>query len=190
MLTLGVSIFDKNYMNVKIKNTVFAGLAAALICVLSVCQIPLPTGVPLTLQTFAVAFCGYSLGLFQGSLATLAYIGVGFVGLPVFSGFMGGAAVLLGPTGGFIIGFLPLCALCALGCGKKMPVALSFGAVGLLICHFLGVLRYCFVMNCSALTALLSVSLAYILKDAALEFFAYYLSRPVRKMVSGYLKTK
>lgn len=175
-------------MNYKIKSTVFAGLAAALICVFAVWQIPMPTGVPLTLQTFAVALVGYTLGSVRGTVAAAVYIAVGAAGLPVFSGFMGGISVLAGPSGGFVLGFLFLSALCGLGADRKMLSSLIFGGAGLVICHFLGVLRCAFVMDCSILTAFLSVSLAYILKDAILVFFAYHLSRHARKRVVGYLK--
>ena len=170
-------------MSNKTKSTVFTGLAAALICVIAVWQIPLPAGVPLTFQVFAVAFAGYTLGCFRGTLAALVDIAVGALGLPVFSGFMGGVSVLAGPSGGFVFGFLPLCILCGLGSGKKTLPALASGIAGLAICHFFGVLRYSFVMNCGIVTAFLSVSLWYLLKDMALVAAAYFISHSVKKRV-------
>ena len=62
--------------------------------------------VPVTAQTFAVLMIGALLGAKRGSLAALAYIIEGALGLPVFA-FGGGFAVLLGPTGGYLIGFIP-----------------------------------------------------------------------------------
>ncbi|MGI6071133.1 MAG: biotin transporter BioY, partial [Blautia sp.] len=93
----------------------FAGLFAAILAVLSVIQIPMPSGVPVTLQTFAVALCGCVLGRKWGFTATLLYVLIGTVGLPVFSGMKGGIGVLAGPTGGFLFGFLALAPLCGLG---------------------------------------------------------------------------
>jgi biotin transport system substrate-specific component len=69
--------------------------------------IPLPfTPVPVTLQTLAVLLVGCALGSGRGALAVLAYLGEGFAGLPVFSGGRAGVTHLLGPTGGYLLGFI------------------------------------------------------------------------------------
>ena len=62
--------------------------------------------VPITGQTFAVLMIGALLGSRRGSLAVLAYIIQGAAGMPVFA-FGGGFVVLLGPTGGYLMGFIP-----------------------------------------------------------------------------------
>ena len=69
--------------------------------------IPLPfTPVPVTLQTLAVLMAGCLLGSGRGALAVIAYLGEGFAGLPVFSGGTAGISHLLGPTGGYLLGFV------------------------------------------------------------------------------------
>ena len=69
--------------------------------------IPLPfTPVPVTLQTLAVLLAGCLLGSSRGALAVIAYLGEGFAGLPVFSGGTAGISHLLGPTGGYLLGFV------------------------------------------------------------------------------------
>jgi biotin transport system substrate-specific component len=69
--------------------------------------IPLPfTPVPVTLQTLAVLMAGCLLGSGRGALAVIAYLGEGFAGLPVFSGGTSGISHLLGPTGGYLLGFV------------------------------------------------------------------------------------
>ena len=73
---------------------ILAALFTAVIAVLSQTAIPTPFDVPLTLQTFAVALCGYTLGIKWGVASVAAYILLGAVGVPVFSGFKGGAQVL------------------------------------------------------------------------------------------------
>ena len=88
------------------------GLFAAVIAVCAQIQIPLPGGVPLTLQTLAVTLAGIALGPAKGCAAAAAYVAAGAAGLPVFSGFAGGMGILFGPTGGFILSF-PLMALTA-----------------------------------------------------------------------------
>ena len=67
----------------KITNIVMVGVFAAVLAVLSQISFPLPSGIPVTLQTFAVALCGYALGCKRGTLAVLVYIVLGAVGLPV-----------------------------------------------------------------------------------------------------------
>lgn len=90
------------------RKLVYVALFAALTAVLSQISIPLPSGVPLTLQTFAVAFAGFFLGWKYGLAAIGVYVALGACGAPVFAGFTGGAYKLIGVTGGFIWGFSPL----------------------------------------------------------------------------------
>lgn len=70
-------------------------------------SIPLPfSPVPITLQTAAVVLVGATLGPTAGAAAVLAYLAEGAAGLPIFSNGQGGPAVLLGPTGGYLVGFV------------------------------------------------------------------------------------
>ncbi len=87
----------------------YLALAVALLAACS--YITLPFAVPFTLQTFGISLILCLLGGRYGSLAVATYLICGCLGAPVFAGFRGGPAVLLGPTGGYLIGFL-LLALC------------------------------------------------------------------------------
>jgi biotin transport system substrate-specific component len=79
---------------------------ALSIAFITVCSwISIPLTVPVTLQIFAIFLISIMLG-FKGTLAILIYILLGALGVPVFSGFAGGFGVLLGNTGGYIIGFI------------------------------------------------------------------------------------
>ena len=88
----------------KTYDMVYIAVFAVLIAICS--WISIPMTVPFTLQTFAVFLAVGVLGGKRGSLAVLIYILLGAVGIPVFAGFSGGIGVLLGNTGGYIIGFL------------------------------------------------------------------------------------
>ena len=81
----------------------YMALGAVIIAVCS--WISIPTVVPFTLQTFAVFSVLGLLGGKRGTISVLIYILLGAVGVPVFAGFSGGFGVILGPTGGYIIGF-------------------------------------------------------------------------------------
>ncbi len=70
-------------------------------------SIPLPfTPVPITGQTFAVLLVGAALGSRRGAASMALYVAQGLAGLPVFAGGKAGLAVLFGPTGGYLIGFI------------------------------------------------------------------------------------
>ena len=123
----------------KIRDTAYIGVFAAIIAVCS--WISIPASVPFTLQTMGVFLAVGLLGGRRGVLAVLTYILLGAVGLPVFAGFSGGAGVLLGTTGGYILGFL-FSALLLWGMEKalgrsKTALAIS-RAAGLLVCYAFG----------------------------------------------------
>ena len=80
---------------------------AAILCILGPLSIPIGP-VPISLGTLAIFLITYIAGMKRAFIACCLYILLGFIGLPVFAGFTGGAAKLLGPTGGYIIGYLPL----------------------------------------------------------------------------------
>ena len=89
----------------KTYNMVLIAISAALITVCSWISIPLGT-VPFTLQTMAILAVLMTIGGGRGTLAIAVYLLMGFVGIPVFAGFKGGPAAIIGPTGGFLVGFL------------------------------------------------------------------------------------
>ena len=121
------------------KDLVYTAVFAALIAVCS--WISIPTTVPFTLQTFGVFMAVNTLGGKRGTLAVLVFILLGAAGLPVFAGFTGGIGILLGSTGGYIIGFL-FTALLMWGIeslfGRSLPVQLLSMLAGLLVCYAFG----------------------------------------------------
>lgn len=91
----------------ELRKMVFASLFAALTAAGAYVQIPIPfSPVPITLQVFFVLLAGCILKSKWGSLSMIVYTLLGIAGLPVFSGGSSGIGVLLGPTGGYIIGFI------------------------------------------------------------------------------------
>ncbi|MEE9464514.1 MAG: biotin transporter BioY [Candidatus Neomarinimicrobiota bacterium] len=63
--------------------------------------------VPITGQTFAVLLVGALLGSVRGGMVVLLYLAEGLSGLPVFAGGGAGPGIILGPTGGYLVGFVP-----------------------------------------------------------------------------------
>lgn len=166
----------------KTKMIVGVGVMAAIIAVLSQITIPLPTHVPVTLQTFAVALAGYFLGWQGGAAAALVYALLGAVGVPVFAGWSGGFGVITGYTGGFIYGFIVMAFLCGLGakfCSNKISgkvIAIALGIAGLACDHLLGAIQYAAIADISLGKSILLVSVPYLVKDVISVVAAYLIS--------------
>lgn len=94
-----------------IRDMAVIGLNAALLCVLAPMAIPAGP-IPFTLATLALYLCAAVTGARRGTVSVLVYILIGAVGMPVFSGYAGGLQKLVGPTGGYLVGYV-LCALLA-----------------------------------------------------------------------------
>lgn len=126
--------------SLKVKDMTRIALCSVLMVICS--QIIVPIGpVPFTLQTFAVFFVLEFLGGKMGTASVGLYIFLGMLGLPVFSGFSGGIGALLGPTGGYITGFLLMGFIYLIimkfsGQGKAQRFAAL--VMGLIICYLFG----------------------------------------------------
>ena len=88
---------------------VIVAFCTAIIAVLAQITIPLPM-IPITGQTLAVGLVATILGKKYGTYSVILYVCLGAIGIPVFQAFTGGLGIVFGPTGGYIIGFIP-CAL-------------------------------------------------------------------------------
>ena len=160
---------------------------AAVICICS--WLTVPYVVPFTMQTFAVFCALLLLGGKYGTLSVLVYILLGAAGLPVCSGFRGGVAHLLGPTGGYIVGFV----LTALSYWafepiiKKKPMLKWVVLIaGLALCYLLGTLWFDFVYarqgtEYGFAAILATCVLPYIIPDMIKLFLAVKLSDRVKK---------
>ncbi len=170
-------------------NIVYIGLFACLIAVCS--WITIPGAVPFTLQTMGVFLAIGLLGGRRGTTAVLVYILLGAVGAPVFSGFKGGVGALLGPTGGYIIGFLASALLmwgmeAAFGKGKWV-LAVSM-VLGLMVCYVFGTVWFqvVYTRGGNAITlasVLLKCVVPFILPDLAKIAVALGLTSRLRRFV-------
>ena len=171
--------------NIKTQSVVLVGMFAAILAVLSQISIPMPSGVPVTMQTFAVALTGCVLGWKRGTMATVIYIVLGGVGVPVFSGLSGGLGILFGKTGGFIFGFIFQALLCGLGAGIKNRIFSGvLAACGLLLCHILGILQFMLLMNMSFWSSAVLVSVPYLIKDIISIALAFVVGGILRKSLN------
>lgn len=191
---------SKEGFSSRTKKLVYIALSVALTAALSQIAIPMPAGVPLTLQTFAVAFVAYFMGWKYALAAIFIYILTGVAGMPVFSNFTGGPGKLAGVSGGFIWGFFPFVFITGLMSSNSdksgnisLKKGLSFralqnvllGFAGLIVCHFFGVLQFCLVSGADVLQGFITVSLPYIPKDAVSVLLAYLLASTVKNRLRG-----
>ena len=150
---------------------------AALTAVCAWIGIPLGDTV-FTLQTLAVFLTLGLLGGRWGTVSILCYLLLGAVGAPVFSGFRGGIGALLGPTGGFLWGFL--CAgLCWLAVEKfgKVPAML----LGQLTCYTCGTSWYMVYTTGGPELVILQTIVPYLIPDALKLVLAYRLAEKLKK---------
>ena len=106
-------------------------LAATLFLALTArIQVALPfSPVPITGQTLGVLLVGALYGPVRGAATVATYLAEGALGLPVFSGGLGGSAMLLGPTGGYLAGFIPAAFVAGLAGGANRRAALRLGGL-------------------------------------------------------------
>ena len=164
-------------MKQKTVNLIFCALFTAIIAVCA--QIQIPTFFfPITLQTFGIALCGYTLGVKNSSFSVLAYIILGVLGVPIFSGFCGGFHHLTDPGGGFVVGFLPFCILC--GVALKFTASLIkilLGILGIFVMYCFGITYFCFSTGTNILSPAALVFIGVFIKDIAVTVLAFYISK-------------
>ena len=158
---------------------------AICVSLMAVCSwISIPFAIPFTLQTFAVFFTTALMGPKRALIALIAYLLLGACGLPVFSGFTGGVSVILGPTGGFIAGFIPAVAISGMimksGGSARMVAGMLIGLVSL---YAAGSIWYMLAYDAS-LAAVMSVCvLPFIPGDIAKILLAAYLGNRLKQIV-------
>lgn len=173
-----------------VRSVSYVGLSAALIAVCTWIAIPLPSNISFTMQTFAVCVIAGLLGWRQ-SLATVAvYLLLGIVGLPVFSGFRSGAGVLLGATGGYLIGFLfmaPCIGFLTERFGKSVPSLSLSMLAGEVLLYLFGTIWFVTVYTegVGFSGALMMCVVPYLLPDAVKIALAIILVR----RLNPYVKT-
>lgn len=174
-----------------VRDMTLCALFAALLAVCAWISIPTPWEVSFTLQTFAVFAALGLLGGKRGTIALVVYMLLGAVGLPVFSGFKGGAGVLLGTTGGYIMGFLLsalLYWLLTALLGEKPWVQILAMVLGLVVCYAAGTAWYMVVYTQNKGAIALGTVLGwcvfpYIIPDLVKLALAVVLTRGLKRFV-------
>ena len=167
---------------------IYASLFAALTAVGAFIKIPIPISpVPITLQVFFVLLAGLVLGARWGGTSMVVYVMLGVIGLPVFSGGSSGLGILLGPTGGYIIGFVAGAFVTGLIYNKANDSkTATIGAMigGLAVIYLLGVMQLSFVANMTVQQAVAVGMLPFLAGDAIKIVAALIVADRIRPLLA------
>lgn len=175
------------YQNGRTYEIAQIGVFVALISVCSWISVPAP--VPFTLQTFGVFAAMAALGGRKGTLAVASYLLLGAFGAPVFSQFRGGPGMLLGNTGGYLVGFLFLALLVwamERAFGRSQPVLIFSMILGLFVCYAFGTVWFMAVYSEGAgvLTVLSWCVFPFVIPDLIKMALALAVSRRLRRVLA------
>lgn len=170
-------------------------LMAAVSCVLAPISIPIGP-ISITGGTLAIYLTAYLLGGFWGTVSTLVYLLIGMVGLPVFSNYMGGISRLAGPTGGYLVGYIPMVLLAGVvvqwsahrfdekgTAGTALTLAAQFAgmAAATAVLYAFGTAWYCIQAGVDLQKALAACVLPFIPCDLVKMVIALVVGTPVRR---------
>lgn len=167
----------------------YIGLSTVLIAICS--WISIPTTVPFTLQTLGVFLTIGLLGGKRGTISIIIYIVLGAVGLPLFAGFSGGVGIIMGNTGGYILGFLftglIMWAIEKLFGNSYLTLAVSM-IIGLIVCYAVGTLWFItvYTQNTGSIGVISVLGLCvfpFIIPDLIKIIIALYLTKRLKKVI-------
>ena len=161
---------------------VAVALMTAITCILAPLSLPIGP-VPISLATLVLFLSVYVLGWQKAVISVCLYILLGLVGVPVFSGYTGGAEKLAGATGGFIVGYAPMVALSGylMSRSEKRWEHLLAMVAGEVVLYALGTVWFCVQAGKSASAALAACVYPFIPLDLVKMVIAVTLGPMLRK---------
>ena len=174
-----------NKPHLTVKHMAQCSICAALLAISAWISIPMPQ-VSFTLQSFAVFFTLGLLGGRRGCVSIGIYLLMGAVGLPVFSGFRGGAGVLLGVTGGYIWGFLGAGLVYWLFVsifGEKLYARMTAMVLGMLVCYGCGTAWYLYLYGGNFWAVLATCVVPYLIPDGIKIVLSITLANRLKRIV-------
>lgn len=184
----------KKYFSSNKFNTTDIVLMALFVGLITICAwMSIPTLIPFTMQTFAVYLTINFLGGKNGTISICIYILLGLMGIPVFSNFTSGVGVILGPAGGYMLGWIisgfVMWILESVMDSNIFAQALSM-LIGLLVCYIFGTAWFVLVYsrNTAAVglwTALLGCVIPFIIPDLLKLSLALFVSQKLKKITKS-----
>lgn len=162
-----------------------AALIAALICIFAPMSVPIGP-IPVSLTNLVLYLAVIIIGYKGTTVSYIVYLLIGIVGLPVFSGFQGGLGKVAGPTGGYLIGFIPMIIICGLFYEKSkgklnIPITVLGMIIGTAVAYLFGTIWFVMQMDCEVGYAISVCVAPFIPFDLGKIVIANILGRAVRK---------
>ncbi len=186
------TINKATHVRSRTRSIAYVGLSVAIIAVCSWISIPIGP-IPLTLQMFGIPLLIALLPPLQAIAAVFLFILIGALGVPVFAGFKGGLGALMGPTGGFLVGYLIGVVLAALFLHlvrrKQANIALSivFAAIAgviFTVCSYVGgCIQYSIVAGITMEQSFLVSCAPFIIPDLAKIIIAAICAHPIKSAI-------
>lgn len=180
-----MSEITENKKKISVQQLAVIGVMTAVTCILAPLSIPIGL-VPISLTNLAIFLSLYALGTGKGTVSYLVYLLLGLVGLPVFSGFSSGPGKLFGPTGGYLIGFIPMAIIAGLVIDrysdKKILCILGMIA-GAIVCDAFGTVWLAYQANMDFQAALMAGVVPFIPGDLAKIVFAGVIGPQIRRQL-------
>ena len=161
----------------------FIALMAGVMCLLGPLSIPIGP-VPISVMTLLIYLSVYILGMKMGTISCVIYLMLGFVGLPVFAGYTGGAGKLLGPTGGYLVGYIFLTLVSGFLMEKmayRRIWCLLATIAGTAVLYAFGTAWFVVLMDCSIGYALSMCVVPFLIGDLAKIVLAELVGQEVRR---------
>ena len=162
-------------------------LMTAVLCILAPISIPIfISPVPISLGVLAVYLTAYVLSPLDATISVIIFILLGTFGLPVFSGYSGGLSKLVGPTGGYIIGFLFTVYISSLFIHMKKGIIFDvIGMItGLALCYILGTIWFSYQQGKGFIASLLLCVVPFLIGDAIKIIVAVILGTQLNKRLA------
>ena len=176
-------------MKISTKSLTFTALLAAIICVLSPIAINIGP-IPLSFGTLAIYIASSLIDMKHGVAAVVVFVALGAVGVPVFTNWTGGFGRIAGPTGGYIIGYIPMAFIIGLIVDRlnkhiwAYPVAMT---VGTAVLYLFGTAWFMIQSGADLASALLACVVPFLIGDAlkivASTLLCFRLRRLVYKLI-------
>jgi biotin transport system substrate-specific component len=186
-----ITTFEKRTLIMKSKKVTiyqltFMAMMAAVTCILGPLSVPIGQ-IPISLTNLVIYFTVFVLGIWAGTGSYGIYLLLGAVGLPVFSGFAGGLGKLLGPTGGYLIGFIFMAliggAVIELS-HRNIFLTMLGWVVGTAVAYAFGTVWFVYLMKCSVTYALTVCVYPFIGFDIVKIVIATLLGKTVRYAIT------
>lgn len=169
----------------KIKTMTMMSLMTAVLCIMGPITLPIPVSpVPISLVTFMIYLSVYIMGMRYATISCLLYLLIGFIGLPVFSGFTGGIGRMFGPTGGYMIGYVLMTIISGFFIKRwitKRVLHMVGMVLGTIICYLFGTIWLSIQVGMSFYAALGTGVVPFLIGDSIKIIMAVSIGPVIRK---------